>query len=102
MKLEGPQEILQLIIQEQADDFMEEEITDFDDYANQIQWVSDAKQGKHVISTTTKQEDAPMLLQLQQMNGDIFPNKSTAPVPVPDDCKTDSRWEEINQKIRID
>jgi hypothetical protein len=102
VKSEGPQEILQLIIQEQADDFMKEEITDSDNYANWIQWVSDAEQGKQVISTTTKQEYAPVLLQLQQMNGDIFPNKSTTPVPVPDDCKTNSRWEEISQKIRVD
>jgi hypothetical protein len=34
VKSEGPQEILQLIIQEQADDFMKEEITDSDDYAD--------------------------------------------------------------------
>ncbi len=36
VKLEGPQEILQLIIQEQADDFMKEEITDSDDY---VDWI---------------------------------------------------------------
>jgi len=34
VKSEGPQEILQLTIQEQADDFMKEEIIDFDDYAD--------------------------------------------------------------------
>ncbi len=32
--MEGPQQILQLILQDQADDFMKEEITDFDDYAD--------------------------------------------------------------------
>jgi hypothetical protein len=31
---EGPQQILQLILQRQVDDFMEEEITDSNDYAN--------------------------------------------------------------------
>jgi hypothetical protein len=36
VKSKGPQEILQLIIQEQADDFMKEKITDFDDYADWI------------------------------------------------------------------
>jgi hypothetical protein len=30
--LEGPQQILQLILQEQVDDFMEEEIIDADDH----------------------------------------------------------------------
>jgi hypothetical protein len=39
----GLQEILQLIIQEQADDIMKEEVLDSDDYADWIQWVSDAE-----------------------------------------------------------
>jgi hypothetical protein len=78
---------------------MKEEITNF---VNYVDWVSDAEQGKHVISTTEKREDALVLLQLQQMDGDIFPNKSTAQVPIPDDYKIDSRWEEINQKIQVD
>jgi hypothetical protein len=44
--LEGPQQMLQLTLQEQADDFMKEEITDADDYADWIRWVSDVEQGK--------------------------------------------------------
>jgi hypothetical protein len=44
--LEGPQQILQLILQKQVDDFMEEEITDADDYADWIKWVSDIEKGK--------------------------------------------------------
>jgi predicted aspartyl protease len=102
VKSEGPQEILQLIIQEQADDFMKEEITDADDYADWIQWVFDAEQGKQVISTTLKHEETPILLQLQQMDGDFFPNKFKEQLPIFDDCKTGSRWEEISQKIRVD
>jgi hypothetical protein len=39
---EGPQQILQLILQEQVDGFMEEEITNVDDYANWLTWVSNA------------------------------------------------------------
>jgi len=46
VKSEGPQEILQLILQEQDDGFMKEEITDVDDYADWIRWVSNAEQGK--------------------------------------------------------
>jgi hypothetical protein len=34
VKSEGPQEILQLTIQEQANEFMKEEVTDYDDYAD--------------------------------------------------------------------
>jgi hypothetical protein len=38
-----PQQILQLILQEQVDGFMEEKIIDVGDYANWLKWVSDAK-----------------------------------------------------------
>jgi hypothetical protein len=37
--MEGPQQILQLTLQNQADDFMKEEITYADDYADWIQWL---------------------------------------------------------------
>jgi hypothetical protein len=40
--LEGPQQILQLTLQQQADDLLKEEITDADDYADWIRWVADA------------------------------------------------------------
>jgi hypothetical protein len=43
---EGPQQILQLTLQFQADDFMREEIVNSDDYADWIQWISDAEKGK--------------------------------------------------------
>ncbi len=43
MSSEGPQQILQLILQEQVDGFMEEKITDADDYANWLKWVFDAE-----------------------------------------------------------
>jgi len=102
VKSEGPQEILQLILQEQADNFMKEEITDADDYADWIQWVFDVEQGKQVIFTTLKHEEAPVLLQLQQMNSGLFPNSLREHLPLSDDCKADVRWEEICQKLRID
>jgi hypothetical protein len=90
------------MIQEQANDFMKEEITDSDDYADWIQWVSDAEQGKQGISTTSKQEEAPVLLQLQQVNSDLFPNKFKEQLLVSDNCRVDSRWAKISQKIRGD
>jgi hypothetical protein len=40
--IEGPEQILQQILQEQVDGFMEEEITNVDDYANWLTWVSNA------------------------------------------------------------
>jgi hypothetical protein len=102
VKSEGLQEILQLTIQEQADEFMKEEIIDSDDYADWIQWVSDAEQGKQVISATSKHEGAPVLLQLQQVNNDLFPNKFKEQLSVSDNSRADSRWAEISQKIRVD
>ncbi|CAM6019888.1 unnamed protein product [Sphagnum balticum] len=43
---EGPQQILQFMLQDKAADFMKEEITNNDDYANWIQWAADAEQRK--------------------------------------------------------
>jgi hypothetical protein len=43
----GPKQILQLIPQEQVDEFMEEEITDANDYANWLKWVSNVEQSRH-------------------------------------------------------
>ncbi len=61
IEAEGPSEILQLILQEQADDFMEE-ITEGDDYADWIRWVADAEQSmrdertpKNTVTLTSQQ-----------------------------------------------
>jgi len=46
---EGPQEMLRLMLQEQGDEFMAEEVTDSDDYADWIRWASDAEQSRHAM-----------------------------------------------------
>jgi len=38
---EGPQQILQLMLQDKADDLLKEEITDDEDYAGWIQWAAE-------------------------------------------------------------
>jgi predicted aspartyl protease len=43
---EGPQQILQLTLQEQTDRLMKEEAGDSDDYADWIKWVANAKRKK--------------------------------------------------------
>jgi hypothetical protein len=53
VRSKGPPEMLQLILQEQGDDFMNEEITDADDYADWIRWVSDAEQSRRVTCGNT-------------------------------------------------
>jgi hypothetical protein len=41
---EGPTQVLQLTLQDRTDEFMKEEISDSDDYADWIQWVSAEEQ----------------------------------------------------------
>jgi hypothetical protein len=97
---EGPQQILQLTLQDQADDFMKEEISDSDDYADWIQWVSDAEEGKQTNRELVRCAKVPTLLQIHQMSGSDTRSKQLALSS--DHPKMSTRWEEISQKIRID
>jgi hypothetical protein len=98
--LEGPQQILQLTLHEQADDLMKEEITDADDYADWIQWVADAWQGKQALSGATNGAEVSVLLQVQHM--DITYSHNSLKERLDDNRKADSRWCEICQKMRVD
>ncbi len=62
VKSEGLQKILQLILQEQVDGFMEEEITDADDYADWMRWVSDAEQCRQAVYESMHDVAVPLLL----------------------------------------
>ncbi len=62
--MEGPQQILQLTLQEQADNFIREEITDADDYADWIKWVVDAEQKKQALADDLNHVEVPVLLQV--------------------------------------
>ncbi len=66
--MEGPQQILQLTLQEQANRFMKEETADADDYADWIKWVADAEQKKHAHTNDVTSAEVPILLQVQQLN----------------------------------
>ncbi len=46
---EGPQEMLRLMLQEQADEIMTEQIEEGDDYADWIIWVSDAEKSRQAM-----------------------------------------------------
>ncbi len=114
---EGPLGILQLILQEQADGFMNEEVTDADDYADWMRWVADAEQSRRAMCEST--HDAAVTLMLQQLGlRDIssIPTLLQA-VQMKDgdsNCNTTellksssheemgTRWREICQRIRID
>jgi hypothetical protein len=51
------------MLQEQADRFIKEEITDVDDYVNWIRWVSDAEQGRQAMCESIRGVVVPPLLQ---------------------------------------
>jgi hypothetical protein len=51
---EGPQEMLRLMLHEQGDALMIEELTDSNDYADWIRWVSDAEQSRQVAYGSTQ------------------------------------------------
>jgi hypothetical protein len=114
---EGPQEILQLILQEQRDEFMTEEFTDADDYADWIRWASDVEQSRQAVYETTQTSPIPLLLQqispihdslipvlLQavQVKDDDFDYKPTEKLTSSNHQEVDNRWGEICQRIKID
>ncbi len=117
VKSEGPQEILQLILQEQADGFMKEEITDANDYVDWIRWVSNVEQGRHAMYESTRGVAVPPLLQqpsqvhassilalLQtvQMRDSNSDGSHTEQLTSASHCEMNTRWREICQRIRID
>jgi len=63
VRSEGLQEIMQLILQEQVDGFMEEEITDANDYADWMRWVSDVEQCRQAMYESTHDAVVPLLLR---------------------------------------
>ncbi len=115
IEAKGPPEILQLILQEQADDFMHEEITEGDDYADWIRWVADAEQSmrdertpKDIVTLVSQQHrstDTASVSTLQQ----VIPTRNDE-----SECATiarlgssiheerDTRWSEICQRIKVD
>ncbi|CAK9869949.1 unnamed protein product [Sphagnum jensenii] len=67
VQLEGLQQILQLTLHNQADEFMREEVTDADDYADWIRWSADGEVRKKGRSLTTDSSKESVLLQIQWM-----------------------------------
>jgi len=100
--LEGPQQILQLTLQEQANDFMKEEITNANDYANWIRWVSDAEQGKQALPGAVNCAEVHVLLQVQQMDIADSHNSFKEQLALFNNRNASLRWGEICQKIRVD
>jgi hypothetical protein len=97
--LEGPQQILQLTLQNQVDEFMKEEITDDDDYVDWIRWAADGEGRKKGLSQTTKATKESVLLQIQEVETTAFDDRVREQIA--NGLKDDTRWKDICQKLRI-
>ncbi|CAK9265696.1 unnamed protein product [Sphagnum jensenii] len=114
---EGPPEILQLILQEQANGFMNEEVTDVDDYADWMRWVADAEQSRRAMCESTPDaavtlmlqqpglrdtSSIPTLLQAVQMKDGDSSCSTTKLLRSSSHDEMGTRWREICQRIGID
>ncbi|CAM6018617.1 unnamed protein product [Sphagnum balticum] len=100
VKKEGPQQILQLIMQNQAGDLLKEELTDADDYADWIQWAADEEQRMQNLSKATSAVEESVLLQIQLM--EIADAGGYVKEWIAKNPTEDTRWGEICQRIWID
>ncbi len=97
---EGPEQILQLTLQDQTDEFMKEDISESDDYADWIQWVSDAEEQRTCSRESAVCAELPVVLQAHRPTKNENPSERLASSS---ECSNaDTRWEEISQKIRVD
>ncbi len=97
--LEGPQQILQLTLQNQADEFMKEEITDADDYADWIRWAADGEGRKKGLSQATEATKESVLLQIQEVETTASDDRVREQIA--DGLKDDARWKDILGSIRL-
>jgi predicted aspartyl protease len=111
----GPPEILQLILPEQADDFMNEKISEGDDYVDWMQWVRDAEQSRRterapdaaakISLQRSGQMNAPSISTLQQVmqiKNDDLDHSTAKRLGLSSHEEMGTRWSEICQRIRID
>jgi len=101
VSLEGPHQILQLTLQKQANDLMKKEITDADDYANWIRWVTDAEQGKQALSEATNGAKMSVLLQVQQMDITDYHNSLKERLVLSNNRKADRGGERFAKKFEL-
>jgi hypothetical protein len=81
---------------------MEEKITDADDYADWIKWVSDAEERKHAIFESRSCAKVLVLLQVHQTNNSGFHNNYSGWLTLSDNQDVSTRWKETCQKIWVD
>jgi hypothetical protein len=98
---EGPRQILQLTLQDKAAEFMKEEVTDGDDYADWIQWAEEVERCGQKPMDERDPGQASTLLQLQQLQVTNGQNNCIRE-RIMKNPKEETRWGEICQKIQID
>jgi hypothetical protein len=80
---------------------MEEEIWEFDDYADWIAWVADEEKKRQALSGLANPE-IPTLLQIQQVDNNASWKVLEGQAVGIKESNKDSRWEDICEKLRID
>jgi hypothetical protein len=100
VNIERPQQILQITLQNQANEVMKEELSDADDYADWIRWAADEEHCKQNPSEAANVTGKSVLLQVQQM--EVIASSSIVRKEITDDLKGKGRWGDISQKLRID
>jgi hypothetical protein len=85
------------MLQDKAADFMNEEVTDDDDYADWIQWAADAERQ---YAEERHPGQASALQQVQQL--EVIDQNDYVKEQIIRNPKEDTRWGEICQRIRID
>jgi len=114
---EGPQGMLQLMLQEQTDGIMTEENSDGDDYADWIKRSADAEENRlsmcesarNVLGSTLLQQHKPnrdsvipMILQTTQARTDKPDHKPNEGCASCSHSESEIKWKEICERIKVD
>jgi len=86
---------LQLILQEQVDEFIEEEITDIDDYVDWLRRMSDVEQSRQAMYESPHYVTISMWLQVHQAEDGNFDRNSTKHLTSSNHDEMSIRWREI-------
>ncbi len=89
------EQILQLILQEHVDGFMEEEIIDTYDYAKWFKWGSNVEKRKQAMLEFTKCVEIPILLQVHEAESGGLNNNSSRQLTSSNNDEINTRWKEI-------
>jgi hypothetical protein len=114
---EGPQGMLQLMLQEQTDGIMTEENSDGDDYADWIKRSADAEENRlsvcesarNVLGSALLQQHKPnrdsvipMILQTTQARTDKPDHKPNEGCASCSHSESEIKWKEICERIKVD